>query len=396
MKSTDRFANASLFATAYFLSAFGYEFLTFVLTVRVYELTGQAADVGIFMAVSFFPRLASPFYGSLTDRFPRNRLFCAACLATAAVVPFIAQQNSLAGLYAGWFVVSILAMIVMNLRTAILTQVMSEKNYHHANGAVLAFLNVTRLVAPVIGGLAATRWSPAGVLLLSAGVYVCAAGAALSIRLPDVRNRMVVFSGICSHLREGAAMVWRNVDLATLVIVAILWRVCFGYQSGLLVVYVDEALGKGSLEFGVLTAAMAVGSILGGLAGPMFSKWLPTRPVTKVGMTVYFALTGGLGLISSYPLALADVVAANFALYVVAVAVHSARDRLIPADCRGRIIGSNTLITAVPALVSMLLGGWLADMFGVRAVFVGGGLLAVVGAAIIFFLSPLARRPAAA
>lgn len=139
MASENRSANAGLFAAAYFFSAFGYEFLTFILTVRVYQLTGRAADVGIFMAVSFLPRLASPFYGSLADRYPRNRLFCAVALLAAALVPFVGSQRSLAWLYAGWFAVSVLAMIVMNLRSAILTQVMSARQYHGANGAILVF-----------------------------------------------------------------------------------------------------------------------------------------------------------------------------------------------------------------------------------------------------------------
>lgn len=392
MKPADRRANVALFAAAYFLSAFGYEFLTFMLTVRVYDLTGRAANIGILMAVSFLPRLASPFYGALADGFPRNRLFCAACLAIAVAVPFVAWQNTLAGVYAGWFAVSVLAMIVMNLRTSILTQVLPERNFRHANGAVLAVLNVTRLAAPVVGGIAATQGPFSVVLILSDGVYVCAAAAALSIRLPYVRNAPFAFRDVFSLLREGTVLIRRNAELATLMTVAVVWRLGFGFQNGLLVVYVVKALGRGSLEFGVLTAAMAAGSILGGLAGPLVCARFSAVSIMKTGMIVYFVLTGGLGLISSYPAALADVIAANFALYVVAVAVHSARDRLIPAECRGRVIGSNTLISAVPALVSMLLGGWLADVFGVRAVFAAGGFLAVAGVVIVFTQSRVTAR----
>lgn len=196
---------------------------------------------------------------------------------------------------------------------------------------------------------------------MSAGVYVVAAVAALGIRLPHAGNTGNAFAGVTAHMREGASMIRRSRDLAFLVTVAVLWRLCFGCQSGLLMVYVAKALGKGSLEFGVITAAIAGGCIAGGLAGSVIAKRFSPRPVMLAGMTTYFLLAGCLGLITSYPLALVDAVAANAALYVAAVAVHSARDRLIPSACRGRVLGSNTLISAVPALVSMLAGGWLAD-----------------------------------
>jgi MFS transporter, DHA3 family, macrolide efflux protein len=392
MQSAGTRASAALFALAYLLSAFGYEFLTFVLTVRVYQLTGRAADVGVFMAVSFLPRMFSPFYGSLSDRYPRNVLFFAVCLATAMATTLLARQHTLLGLYAIWFIISVLAMAILNLRSAILTQVMSVRYRHQANGLVLIFLNVARLAAPVVGGITAMAWSPAGVLTLCAGIYLCAAAAGLAMRLPDVRSKTAA-SGVLSHLHEGVSMIWRNPDLMALVFVSFVWRLCFGFQSGLLVVYVVQALGKGPVEFGVLTSALAAGSILGSLAGPLIGKRYPARIVMKAGMAVCFALTGLLGVISSYALAVADVVLASFALYAVAVAVHTARDQVIPADCRGRILGCNTLISAVPALISMLVGGWLADVIGIRAVFAGGGMLALAGL-VAFALSPLARRPA--
>jgi len=395
MNTTVVRANLALFALAYLLSAFGYEFLTFVLTLRVYQLTGRAGDVGVFMAVSFLPRVFSPFYGSLTDRHRRNVLFFVVCLFTAALTLLLARQETPAALYAVWFAVSVLAMVILNLRSAVLTQVMSERYRPHVNALVLAFLNAARLAAPVIGGIAAALWSAAGVLSLCAAIYICAAAAGLFLRLADVRRPAAAMSGIVADIGRGMTAIWRNGDLMALVWVAVVWRLCFGFHSGLLVVYVVEVLGKDGIAFGILTSAMAAGSILGCIVGPLVGRRFAPSAVMRTGMTANFVLTGMLGMIASYPLAVACVVAANAALYAVAVAVHTARDRVIPADCRGRIIGCNTLISAIPALVSMLAGGWLADVIGIRMLFVGAGVAAVAGMA-AFTQSPLARRPAPA
>jgi Na+/melibiose symporter-like transporter len=387
-------ANVVLFAFAYLLSAFGYEFLTFVLTVRVYQLTGRAADVGVFMAVSFLPRVLSPFYGSLTDRCRRNVLFCVVCLAMATLMPLLARQQTMTGLCVVWFAVSVLAMVILNLRSAVLAQVISEHYRSHINGLVLAFLNAARLAAPVVGGIAAALWSPAGVLLFCAAIYIGAAAAGLSLRLADVR-RPAALSGVITGIGQGMGAIWRNADLLASTLVSLVWRLCFGFQNGLLVVYVVRALGQDNIAFGILISAMAAGSIAGSILGSVLGRRFAPNPVMKIGMAANFVLSGALGVITSYPLAVACAVGANAALYAAAVAVHVARDRVIPADCRGRILGCNTLIVAVPGLISMLAGGWLADAIGIRMLFAGAGVVAMAGL-IAFMLSPLARRPAPA
>ncbi len=82
--------NAVLFGLAYLLSAFGYEFMVFVMTVHIYDLTGSAMNVGLFTALTFLPRLFSPYYGSLSDRYPRGRIFSVASIGIALGVFLVA------------------------------------------------------------------------------------------------------------------------------------------------------------------------------------------------------------------------------------------------------------------------------------------------------------------
>lgn len=61
---------------------FGYEFMVFVMTVHIYDLTGSAMNVGLFTALTFLPRLFSPYYGSIADRYPRGRIFSVAAIVS--------------------------------------------------------------------------------------------------------------------------------------------------------------------------------------------------------------------------------------------------------------------------------------------------------------------------
>ena len=63
--------NQLLFFSAFLLSAFGYEFIYFVMTVHIYDLTRSALNVGIFTALTFIPKLFSSVMGGIVDVYPQ-------------------------------------------------------------------------------------------------------------------------------------------------------------------------------------------------------------------------------------------------------------------------------------------------------------------------------------
>jgi Na+/melibiose symporter-like transporter len=375
------------FSAAHLASAFGFEFLTFVMTVRIYEMTGQAMDVGVFAALSFVPRLLSPLYGSLTDHCSRRWLFCLATLAMAGAVVMLARQSSLPAVYAVWFVIAILAMIVLNVRNAIMMDVMPDGQYSGGNAVMLVSLNAARLVAPFAGGIIAARWSATAVLSVAACAYGVAAAMAFATRLPERAPGAPTRSGLWSDWRQGMVVIWHTAELRLLAGVVVIWRLCLGFQASVLVVYVAQGFGRGALEFGVMTAASAIGSILGSLAGPALTRMAGIRVVMITGVGLHFILVGALGIIDDFALAAFDLAAANLLLYAAAVAVHCVRDTVTPDGCRGRVYGCITAITAAPALISMLAGGWLADVVGVRALFIAGAVAALALSSMLLVLS---------
>ena len=77
------FRERSAFGTAFFLSAFGYEVLFFCMTLRVYDISRKAIEVGVFTAITLLPKLISPACGVLVDRLGARRTLIWAGLFTA-------------------------------------------------------------------------------------------------------------------------------------------------------------------------------------------------------------------------------------------------------------------------------------------------------------------------
>jgi len=374
--------NAVVFGLAFLLSAFGYEFMVFVMTVHIYDLTGSAMKVGLFTALTFLPRLLSPYYGSLADRYPRGRIFSVAAMGVALGIFIVAGSSDIAWTYTAWFFISILLMTIVNVRPAIMTEILPKDNYLHGNAIMLVSLNAARLAAPLIGGVVALAWNVPLLLHLTAVAYVAAALLGLATRLSPISQSASRSTGtVSTHMREGARYLLANRDLRYLGSVAFLWRLCLGCQIPLFVVYVKQFLGKGSGDYGIFMTMAGVGSVLGSILGPRLAAKIDRRRLILWGLTAHYATFASLGISRSFPMALTLVTISFAFFYATIVSTHSLRDQGTSIEYRGRVYGFIVAALTPAALVSFLAGSYLAGVFGVEKVLIGAGGMALVSLA---------------
>jgi MFS transporter, DHA3 family, macrolide efflux protein len=374
--------NAVLFGLAFLLSAFGYEFMVFVMTVHIYDLTGSAMKVGLFTALTFLPRLFSPYYGSLADRYPRGRIFSVASMGIALGIFFVAGSSGIPWTCTIWFFISILLMTIVNVRPAIMTEILPKDNYLHGNAIMLVSLNAARLAAPLIGGVVALKWAIALLLHLTAVVYVAAALLGSATRLaPPVQSVSRSMDAVFAHMREGARYMLADRHLRYLGSVAFLWRLCLSCQLPLFVVYVKQSLGKGSDGYGIFMTMTGVGSLLGSVLGPRLAAKFDRRRLILWGLAAHYVTFASLGISRSYPVSLALVTISFAFFYATIVSTHSLRDQGTSIEYRGRVYGFIVAILTPAALVSFLAGSYLAGVVGVEKVLIGAGTLALASLA---------------
>jgi MFS family permease len=358
--------------------------MVFIMTVHIYDLTGSAMNVGLFTALTFLPRLFSPYYGSLSDRYPRGRIFSVAAMGIALGIFFVAGSSGIAWTYTIWFFISVLLMTIMNVRPAIMTEILPKDNYLHGNAIMLISLNAARLAAPMIGGLVALKWNIALLLHLTAVVYVAAAVLGLATRLaPMPKSATRSVDAVFAHMREGARYLLANRDLRYLGAVAFLWRLCLGCQLPLFVVYVKQFLGKGSDGYGIFMTMAGVGSVLGSVLGPRLAAKFDRRKLILWGLAAHYVSFACLGISRSFPVSLALVTISFAFFYTTIVSTHSLRDQATPIEYRGRVYGCITGILTPAALVSFLVGSFLAGVIGVEKVLIGAGVLALASLAVL-------------
>lgn len=369
--------NIVYFLLAYLLSAFGFEFIFFGMTIYVYEVSQSAFEVGIFTALTFLPRLFASFYGIVADQYSRKKVFAWVTAITGCLVTLMVFSSSIIWIYLIWLFISVLLTFVFNVRTALMTEIMSQDNYLRGNSVVLILLNSAKICSPVLAGAATATFGITSLFYCTGMIYFLSALFCTRIRSTAV-STLKKEQKIMTDLKEALQYMRRNPDVKFLLTVGVLWRLFLGLQVSLFVIYIKSYLSGSDTDYGLFMTVIGIGSILGSLVGPWLVKQAPYSSVIFGGLSLHYASFILLGLSHDFYSALSIVFLGYIAFYATLVGLHSLRDKATQFDMRGRVYGSVTAIMTPPAIVSMLVGGYLASQFGVEKILIGAGISALV------------------
>ncbi|MGH2345045.1 MAG: MFS transporter, partial [Chloroflexota bacterium] len=163
----------------------------------------------------------------------------------------------------------------------------------------------------------------------------------------------------------------------------------FGMPTALFPALAPHYGGTGVL--GLLYAAPAAGSLIAGVT----SGW--AGRVHRHGQAVIFAAAGWgaaialFGLVNSLPFALFFLALAGAADEISGIFRGTIWNQTIPDNLRGRLAAIEMLSYASGPSLGNLESGTVASLVGVRATVVSGGLLCVVGVALLAAALPAFR-----
>jgi Na+/melibiose symporter-like transporter len=185
-----------------------------------------------------------------------------------------------------------------------------------------------------------------------------------------------------ASLAEGIGWLWRHRLLRTLALVSTVLGTASFIGNAVFVIFATDTLGLSELGFGLLLVPGALGGIAGSLIAPRFKRFplrrtLPLAVIGSGASTWSMALTGSPILVGALTgVSLGSIMVWN-------VLTLALRQRLIPDAMLGRVGASYRFLVYLGMPFGALVGGLLANEFGVRsAIFVSGSLLIAVGVAL--------------
>jgi predicted MFS family arabinose efflux permease len=170
-----------------------------------------------------------------------------------------------------------------------------------------------------------------------------------------------------TEIAEGVRWLLAHRVLRTLAVLMGLLNVTLTAALSILVLVATERLGLGSVGYGLLFTALAVGGLLGALVGERLIRRFTASVTLRAGLVVetLFHLVMAL---STSPIA----VGAILSLFGVhgslwGIVSTSLRQRLTPATMLGRVNSAYLFVVAGGNALGALLGGVIATHFGLTA-----------------------------
>jgi MFS family permease len=363
------------------VSRAGDAFNTVALVVLVFNLTGSGLGVAGTVAFEVLPiLLLGPLAGLVVDRYPRRTVLVAADLARALLALLIAiRGDSLALAYGVAFGLSTFSQAFNPAAAATVPDVVETDELVNANAALWTVAVVAQIVLAPLAGVLIAAYGAGLAFAVNAASYL--ASAALLVRLQAGRSPAALAGRGWPALLDGVQAVRAHPLLARLAVVQGLAALSAGATGGLLVVLAGQQLGVGPSGFGLLLGAIGLGAV----AGPLTLRRF-IRPANRRWLFGPHALRGVVDLvlaIASTPL----VAGPALAIYGVGtsvgmIAYQSTLQREISAELRGRVFTLYDIVWNSARLLSLGLGGLVADVIGIQAVYVAGGLLLLAAFAV--------------
>ena len=312
--------------------------------------------------------------GALVDRLDRRKVMWTVDAARALLVGLLGVA-----IYSGWanlpllyvvfFLLGTLETLFDNASQAILPGVVRREQLERANGRLFGAQIVTNQFAgPPLGGFLFAI-AAAAPFLLDAGTFAAAAALVLVMRgsYRPRKEKGAPATTLVAEIGEGLRWLWSRPLLRTLAIMLGIMNAAFAGLEAILVLFAQDILGLGSVGFGILLTAGAIGGLLGSFVAEPVANFLGHGRALLTAVLVEAAVLAGIAL-SGNPFVVGGMfVFSGVTVVVWNVITVSLRQAIIPERLFGRVNSVYRLLGWGGMSLGALLGGLLASAFGLTA-----------------------------
>jgi len=334
------------------------------------ELTHHnATAVGIVMSLQFGPQmLLLPLTGYAADHFNRRKLL----FLTQAAMGILALALGLltvTGLVQLWhvYVFALLLGCVTAFdapaRQTFVSDLVGEQDLPNAVALNSTSFNAARMIGPAITGLLIASAGTGWVFLLNALSFVPVIGALRMLRQNELHQKPPAPRERGSVL-EGFRYVWKRPDLKAALLMLFLIGT-FGLNFPIFISTMSvSAFHADSSQYGLLSSAMAIGSVAGTLLAARRAK---PRMAILLGAVTIFGTGCLLGALMPNALLFGVALAAiGASTQTFTTSTNSLVQMSTEPAMRGRVIAILLAIALGTTPLGAPVVGWVADHYGPR------------------------------
>lgn len=381
--------NYRLFFAGQFVSVTGTWMQTIAQSWLVLTLTSSALKLGLVNVLQFAPILVFGLVsGVVADRIPRQRILIST-QAISAVLALTLALLTWTGRVELWHIYGLaLSLGIVNAfdmpaRQAFVGDLVSKDDLPNAIALNSSVFNAGRLIGPAVAGVLLALFGPALCFTINSMSFIAVLASLLMMSIPAIKDRPLPSKGL-TQIREGLSYV-RNTQAVAMTLLMIAVVGIFGLNFNVwMPLLAKNDLGTGAAGFGLLMAALGLGSLVGALILAFRVKSpLPKRMLATAGLLgaaeVVLAAAAILG--APISLALIVVVVLGFAMTSTMAMANTVVQSSTPPELRGRVMSVYMTIFAGSAPFGALIAGLVSDVISTPASIMLGGTVTLAAVA---------------
>jgi MFS family permease len=379
---------------AQLVSLFG-DFLALfaVIAVVSFRMHGTPSQLtGIQIAYMLPMVFVGPVAGVFVDRWPLKPTLIASDLIRAVLALLLIVSTQVWHVYLVLGALSCVSAFFAPAQTVTIRTHVPPAGLMASNALMqMAFMG-SRIVGPVTAGAVVAAFGPAICYALDVVSFIASATLIGSVAIARAVTPQALESSsnrlhaIWRDMRTGTDFIVHHAALFFVVLSMAAGLFTIGCFAPLISIYVRDNLHANAGLFGFVSGAVGLGMIVGTqlirrLAATVAHETLVLSGLAGIGAAVFL-----LGAAPWVTAALMSTFTIGFAFAAIMVPAQTLMQRETPHDMLGRVASTQISMVFLAQILGLVLSGTLAEMFGVRMVFVlcAGLSLALVGAGRLF------------
>ena len=365
---------------AQFVSIFG-DFLALfgVISLITFRWHGNPVQVTFVMVAYMLPlAVIGPLAGVFVDRWNVKRVMIASDLTRAALVLLAVVATDVRQICAIFAALGAFSSFFAPAQSVTVRTLVPVEKLLAANAVMSQAFYTVRLVSPILAG-ALIAWlgeNPCFYLDSASFVFSAAMVSTLLIRPPRPSGRSV--QRFLSEFSSGNRFIFTHSYLAftvTAMVTAMFVLSCF---SPLISIYVRDMLRGGTFLYGFVSTMVGVGLILGTQSVNRLARQRSKKDIVLIGLLALGFSTGLLAAIANIPMASASLFGLGLAIAFIIVPAQTLMQQETPHAMIGRVSSSFMSVICFAQVLGLLLSGHLAQILGVRPLFLACAVLLAI------------------
>lgn len=372
-----------------------------VISVVSFRLHGTPAQVtGVQIAYMVPIAVLGPLAGVFVDRWALKPTLVSSDLIRAILVSLLLFTTTLWQIYLVLIAISAVSSFFAPAQSVTIRQYVPREGLLSANALMQIAMMGVRVIGPAAAGLLVSMFGARVCYTIDVASFAASAGLIGSVaitRTAAVRAGAGETSSrihaVWRDLTEGVRFILHHAALSFVVLAMAAGLFTIGCFGPLIAVFVRESLKASAGVFGVVSAMVGLGLLVGtqslrAVAHRFSNDALVGGGLAGIGIGVLL-----LGAIPHVAATIVSTFVIGFAFAGVIVPAQTLIQQETPHELMGRISSTVMSVVLFAQVLGLVLSGVLAQAMGVRAVFVLCAALAwALAAAGHLLLAPAARQ----